>query len=68
MTKAVKVACEYGMKELGLIRITANVFDHNNRSARVLEKAGFQCEGLLRKNYEKDGKIFDGKLYSLIKE
>ncbi|MCB0406673.1 MAG: GNAT family N-acetyltransferase [Bdellovibrionales bacterium] len=68
MTEAVKKACEYAFREFGLIRITANVFHFNKRSAKVLEKAGFQCEGLLRKNYRKDGQIFDGKLYSLIKD
>lgn len=68
MTEAVKVASRYGFEQLGLIRITANVFDFNIGSARVLEKAGFQCEGYLRSYYKKDGKIFDGKLYAMIRE
>ncbi len=34
---------------------------------KVLEKSGFQFEGLLRKHYLKDGKIIDGKLYAIIK-
>lgn len=68
MTEAVKVVSEYGFKKLGLSRITANVFHFNISSARVLEKAGFQCEGCLRNHYKKDGKIFDGKLYALIEK
>lgn len=67
MTEAVKTAVEYGFKEFGLMRITAHVFHFNVGSARVLEKAGFQCEGYLRSHYIKDGKIFDGKLYALLK-
>ena len=66
MTEAAKKASEYAFKELGLIKITANVFHFNIGSARVLEKAGFQCEGHLRSHYKKDGKIFDGKLYTLL--
>lgn len=68
MTEAVKKAAEYAFKELGLTKITANVFHFNIGSARVLEKAGFQCEGYLRSHYKKDGKIFDGKLYAILNE
>jgi ribosomal-protein-alanine N-acetyltransferase len=66
MSEAVKKVVEYGFREFGLLRITANVFHFNIGSARVLEKAGFQLEGVLRKHYEKDGKIFDGKLYAMV--
>lgn len=68
MTEAVKKVVEFGFAELGLIRITANIFDFNTGSARVLEKSGFQLEGHLRKHYMKDGKIFDGKLYAKVKD
>lgn len=68
MTAAVKMASEYAFKEFGLTRITASVFHFNIGSARVLEKAGFQCEGHLRSHYKKDGKIFDGKLYAILNE
>ena len=68
MTKSVKTAVEHGFKEFGLTRITANVFHFNLASARVLEKAGFQCEGYLRSHYKKDGTIVDGKLYAIIKD
>ncbi len=68
MTATVKKVIEYGFKEFGLTRITASVFHFNAGSARVLEKAGFQCEGYLRSNYKKDGKIFDSKLYAILKD
>lgn len=66
MTEAVKKITEYGFRELGLVRITAKVFYFNKGSARVLEKSGYTCEGILRNHYKKDGKIFDGKLYAII--
>jgi len=68
MTEAVKKASEYAFKEFGLSKITANVFHFNIGSARVLEKAGFQCEAHLRSHYKKDGKIFDGKLFAILNE
>jgi [ribosomal protein S5]-alanine N-acetyltransferase len=67
MPNAVKRVCEFGFNKLGLVRITAHVFEFNQRSSSVLEKSGFLLEGVLKKNYKKDGKIFDARLYSLIR-
>lgn len=68
MTEAVKQICEYVFGKSDIIRIYAEPFAYNAASCRVLEKAGFQCEGVLRKNAVKNGKIVDMKIYSLIKE
>lgn len=68
MTEAVKQICEYVFGKSDIIRIYAEPFAYNAASCRVLEKAGFQCEGVLRKNAVKNGKIVDMKMYSLIKE
>ena len=68
MTEAVKKIAAFGFEELSLVRITANVFHFNMGSARVLEKAGFQLEGVLCKHYKKDGKIFDGRLYAMTRK
>lgn len=65
MTEAVKAASLYAFKELGLSRITAKVLAFNLGSAKVLEKAGYHFEELLPRHYNKDGKLFDGKLYAL---
>ena len=51
-----------------IIRIFAEPFAYNATSCRVLEKAGFQFEGLLRNNAIKNGKVLDMKMYSSIKE
>ena len=37
------------------------------RRPRVLEKCGFVQEGLLRKQFVKDGKFLDAKLFALLK-
>jgi len=51
--------------ERGLRRLEAHVFAPNVGSARVLEKAGFRREGLLRSALvERDGAIVDGLLYA----
>lgn len=68
MTQAVKKVTEFAFQEFHLERITAHVFLFNVGSAKVLEKAGFQCEGHLRRHYKKDGQIFDGKLYGRIRD
>jgi len=49
------------------VRIAAHVFDFNAASARVLEKNGFELEGLLKKGRQKDGKFLDVKLFALTK-
>lgn len=66
MTQAVKRLTVYAIREMGLYRIYAEPYATNPASARVLEKAGFTCEGTLRSNVFKDGKILDQFIYSYI--
>lgn len=67
-TSAVKQICSYIFEHTDIIRIFAEPFAYNTASCRVLEKAGFQFEGLLRNNAVKNGKVLDMKMYSLIRE
>lgn len=67
-TSAVRQTCEYIFAHTDIIRIFAEPFAHNAASCRVLEKAGFQLEGILRANAVKNGKVLDMKLYALVKE
>ncbi len=67
MTEAVKQICEYVFKNSDILRIYAEPFAYNTASCRVLEKSGFQCEGTLRKNAVKNGKVLDMKMYSRLK-
>jgi ribosomal-protein-alanine N-acetyltransferase len=67
-TSAVKQTCKYIFEHTDIIRIFAEPFAYNTASCHILEKAGFQCEGILRKNALKNGVILDMKMYALIKE
>lgn len=67
MTEAVKQICRYVFEKSDIIRIYAEPFAHNIASCRVLEKAGFEYEGTLKKNAVKNGKIIDMRMYSLLK-
>ena len=68
MTQAVKSLTAYAIRDLKLHRIFAEPYTTNPASARVLEKAGFICEGILRSNVFKDGKVLDQFIYCCIRE
>ncbi|MGN0169518.1 MAG: GNAT family N-acetyltransferase [Lachnospiraceae bacterium] len=68
MTKAVKLLCEKVFAETDIIRIFAEPFAYNTGSRRVLEKAGFQFEGMMKCNAVKNGQILDMALYGLTRQ
>jgi ribosomal-protein-alanine N-acetyltransferase len=67
MSAVVQRVCQHAFKEFGLVKITAHVVTYNPASARILEKCGFQEEGLLRKHFFKDGKFIDARLFGLLR-
>ncbi len=67
MTDAVRHLTAWAFGSLEIYRIYAAVFAGNQASVRVLEKAGFQCEGRLRASVFKDGRVLDQFLYARIK-
>lgn len=67
ISEAIEQVVGYGFRELDLIRIYAEVFEWNPASAKVLEKAGFSCEGRMRQSAIKDGEIIDQLLYARIR-
>ena len=50
-----------------LVRIEAYVFTHNPASVRLLEKAGFEREGLLRKLHLKNGVHLDAVVMARVR-
>jgi RimJ/RimL family protein N-acetyltransferase len=66
--EAVRAVVEHGFNELGFVRIFAEPYVGNSRSARVLEKAGFVLEGRLRAHVIKDGQIRDMLLYARVRD
>ncbi len=63
-TAALKAATPYALETYGLNRIFAVPFAHNPASLRVLGKAGYRREGLLRQSAYKDGRFVDQVVYA----
>ena len=65
MTDAVRQLCAKLFSETDILRIYAEPFAYNTASRRVLEKAGFRLEGILKNNAVKNGQVLDMALYAL---
>ncbi len=68
MTEAVRAAIGYAFGELKLHRIEANIMPRNLRSRRVVEKLGFEEEGLARKYLKINGVWEDHIHYVLLND
>jgi len=66
-TEAVRQICNLIFEKTDIVRIFAEPYACNHASCRVLEKAGFRFEGLLRQNAIKNGEIVDMKMYAILK-
>jgi RimJ/RimL family protein N-acetyltransferase len=64
-TAALASVTRYALDELGLLRVFAMPFADNAASIRVLEKAGYAREGLLRSAAVKEGLVRDMLLYAI---
>lgn len=66
-TEALIAVTEYAFANFDLCRLYAHVFEWNGASARVLEKAGYEYEGRMRKSVTKEGQTIDQLMYAVIK-
>ena len=66
-TEAVRQISAYVFENTDIVRIFAEPFAFNEASCRVLEKAGFQFEGVLRRNAIKNGQSVDMKMYAALR-
>ncbi|WP_411344606.1 GNAT family N-acetyltransferase [Paenibacillus sp. WLX1005] len=66
MTASVRLVVEYAFRSLNLHRIQAGVIPHNTASRRVLEKCGFQKEGIARQLVKINGQWEDHQMYALL--
>jgi ribosomal-protein-alanine N-acetyltransferase len=64
MPQAVKLMTDYAFANLDLICIQAGVLSANPKSMRVLEKAGYEKQGVLRKCVIKRGEVMDEHVYA----
>jgi ribosomal-protein-alanine N-acetyltransferase len=68
LSEALKFFCSYLFSNYDFNRLTANVFEGNEPSKRVLEKNGFILEGTLKNGVYKENKFLDLHIYGLLKE
>ncbi len=66
-TRAAEAVSDWAFAEYQLTRVFALVFSHNLASIRVLEKAGFQREGMLRRSAMKNGVVVDQLMFAKIR-
>jgi ribosomal-protein-alanine N-acetyltransferase len=67
-TEAVKIAVDYLFLSKPIVRIQAHTNVRNKASQRVLEKAGFLKEGIVRNRIFIRGKWRDEFLYSILRK
>lgn len=67
MTEAVRQICEIAFEKLDIIRITGLIYEPNVASRRVLEKNGFELEGVMKRAVVKGEKVYDLYIYGRLK-
>jgi RimJ/RimL family protein N-acetyltransferase len=65
-TAALKLLIAYAFDTLKLAKLFSGVFSTNRASVRVLEKCGFEQEGLFKRSLIKNGILLDEYRYGLI--
>ena len=68
MSEAVKIIVDYIFLSKDTVRIQAHTDVRNIASQRVLEKASFKKEGVVRKSLFIRGEWRDAYLYSILRE
>ncbi|MDE2049658.1 MAG: GNAT family N-acetyltransferase [Gammaproteobacteria bacterium] len=63
-TDAVTLVTDWAFRAFRLVRIFAQPFARNVASRRVLEKAGYALEGIMRSSGVKDGAVRDQCMYA----
>jgi [ribosomal protein S5]-alanine N-acetyltransferase len=66
VTEALTLFTDHAFKELRVLRLFALPFADNVSSIRVLEKAGYEREGILRSSSVKYGKPRDQAIYAKV--
>ena len=67
-TEALVLFTRHAFTELGLLRLFALPLADNVASIRVLEKAGYMAEGVLRSSCVKFGQPRDQAIYAMVNE
>jgi RimJ/RimL family protein N-acetyltransferase len=64
--EALELMAAYAFSTCRLLRLFALPFAENRQSTRILEKAGYTREAILRSSAVKDGTVRDQALYALV--
>lgn len=67
-TEAASALVGFGFETLGLKKITSRHLSINPSSGRVMSKVGMKKEGLLRREFTKNGTSYDVEVYGLLRE
>ena len=67
-SESVQLMVDYLFLTKDIVRIQAEIHPQNEASSRVLEKAGFSKEGIIRKSFFSRGVWRDTALYSVLRE
>lgn len=67
MLKSIKAILKFADNHLGIVRTQATVITDNQRSIKVLERCGFNAEGLLKKYEVVEGVHKDYLMYARVK-
>ncbi|MCB9510840.1 MAG: GNAT family N-acetyltransferase [Deferribacteres bacterium] len=66
VSEAILALTDFAFQHFNLARIYAEPYASNVASVRVLEKAGFQCEGRLVRNALKNGELQDQFMFAKV--
>lgn len=66
ITEALQSLLRYGFEQLELNRVEADVDPRNTASMRVLQRLGFQQEGLLRERWIVAGEVSDSAMFGML--
>lgn len=66
-SRALSEVSRYAFEKHGLVRLFADVAEHNVGSCRILEKCGFQLEAVFRNHIYKEDQFYNQYVYGLIK-
>ena len=67
-TEAANIIVDYLFLTKNIVRIQADTSTENKASQRVLEKVGFQKEGIIRRHFFSSGKWRDSFLYGILRD
>ena len=67
-SESCKLLLEYGFNQLSLNKVWTEIYEFDNKKLSLYQDFGFNQDGLLRKNYWYDGKWWDSRILSILRD